>query len=111
MIQIISSAQAASAAPAASGGSLLQLIPLVLFGIAIYFLMMRPQSKRAREQQVMLAGLAAGDEVVMAGGLLGRLIEVDPQFSTAEVAPGVQVRIQTSSVQMVLLKDTIKKGQ
>ena len=109
MIHIISNAWAA--APGSSGSEgLLQFLPLILFGVAIYFLMMRPQSKRAREQRAMLAALAVGDEVVMAGGLLGRLTEVGPQFSVVEVAPGVVVKIQTASVQMVLPKDTIKKA-
>ncbi|MHB8253499.1 MAG: preprotein translocase subunit YajC [Acidiferrobacter sp.] len=114
MISIISNAWAAAPAPnaAAQGdGGFLQFLPLILFGVAIYFLMMRPQSKRAREQRAMLAALAVGDEVVMAGGLLGRLTEVGPQFSMAEVASGVVVKVQTASVQMVLPKDTIKKAQ
>jgi len=114
MIHIISNAWAAApASNAAVNGDAgyLQFLPLILFGVAIYFLMMRPQSKRAREQRAMLAALAPGDEVVVAGGLLGRLTEVGPQFSTLEMAPGVLVKIQTASVQMVLPKDTIKKAQ
>lgn len=113
MIHIISSAWAAApavGAPPPAGAGILQFLPLILFGIAIYFLMMRPQSKRARELKAMLAALAPGDEVVMAGGLLGRLTEVGPQFSLAEVAPGVTVKIQTASVQLVLPKDTLRKA-
>ena len=114
MMPIIANAWAATPASpvvANQGAGFIQFLPLILFGVAIYFLMMRPQAKRAREQRQMLAALAPGDEVVMAGGLLGRLTEVGPQFSVAEVAPGVLVKVQTASVQMVLPKDTIKKAQ
>lgn len=114
MMHIIANAWAAAPASpvvANQGAGFLQFLPLILFGVAIYFLMMRPQAKRAREQREMLAALAPGDEVVMAGGLLGRLSEVGPQFSQAEIATGVVVKIQTASVQMVLPKDTIKKAQ
>ncbi|HUW97217.1 MAG TPA: preprotein translocase subunit YajC [Acidiferrobacter sp.] len=112
MIHIISNAWAAAPASSAAGGDggYLQFLPLILFGVAIYFFMMRPQSKRAREQRTMLAALAPGDEVVVAGGLLGRLTEVGPQFSTIEVAAGVAIKIQTASVQVVLPKDTIRKA-
>ena len=113
-MSIIANAWAAApAAPVAAnqGAGFLQFLPLILFGVAIYFLMIRPQAKRAREQRAMLAALAPGDEVVMAGGLLGRLTEVGPQFSVAEIAPGVLVKIQTASVQMALPADTIKKAR
>ncbi len=113
MISLISNAWAAATtpAPAPAGAGFLQFLPLILLVVAMYFLIMRPQNKRAREQRAMLAALTPGDEVVMAGGLLGRLTEVGQQFSMAEVAPGVSVKIQTASVQMVLPKDTLKKGK
>ncbi len=114
MIHIISNAWAAApaaGAPPQGAAGLFQFLPFVLIVVWMYFLIMRPQSKRAREQRAMLAALVAGDEVVMAGGLLGRLTEVGPQYSKAEVASGVVVQIQTSSVQLVLPKGTIGKVQ
>lgn len=89
----------------------MQFTLLFLVGAMMYFLIIRPQGKRAREQKAMLASLVAGDEVVMGGGLLGRLTEVGPQYSMVEIAPGVTVKIQTASVQLVLPKDTIRKAQ
>ena len=114
MIHVISNAWAAAPAAGTSpqgAAGLFQFLPFVLIVVMMYFLIMRPQSKRAREQRAMLAALAVGDEVVMAGGLLGRLTEVGPQYSKAEVASGVSVQIQTSSVQLVLPKGTIGKVQ
>ncbi|WP_298135491.1 preprotein translocase subunit YajC [Acidiferrobacter sp.] len=110
MIHIISNAWAAApAAPPSEAAGLFQFLPLILIVVLMYFLIMRPQNKRAREQRAMLAALTPGDEVVVAGGMLGRLTEVNPQYSKVEVAPGVVVQIQTSSVQLVLPKDTIGK--
>ncbi len=114
MLHIISNAWAAApaaGAPAPGAAGLFQFLPLILIVVLMYFLIMRPQSKRAREQRAMIAALAPGDEVVMAGGLLGRLTQVGPQYSTVEVASGVSVQIQTSSVQLVLPKGTIGKAQ
>jgi len=104
-------AQAPVAAPPSAAEGLMQFLPILFILAIMYFFMMRPQNKRARETREMLAALRAGDEVVMAGGLLGRLTEVGPQYSTAEIASGVTVKIQTASVQLVLPKDTIRKAQ
>ncbi len=114
MIHIISNAWAAAPATAAApqeGSALVQILPFVVIAVLMYVLILRPQSKRAREQRAMLAALAAGDEVVAAGGLLGRLTEVGPQYSMIEIASGVVVQIQTSSVQLVLPKDTVGKAR
>ena len=114
MIHVISNAWAAAPAAGASpqgAAGLFQFLPFVVIVIIMYFLIIRPHHKRTREQRAMLAALAVGDEVVMAGGLLGRLTEVGPQYSKAEVASGVSVQIQTSSVQLVLPKGTIGKVQ
>ncbi len=113
MVHIISNAWAAAPAAGAppEGSVLVQILPFVVIAVLMYVLILRPQSKRAREQRAMLAALAPGDEVVAAGGLLGRLTEVGPQYSMVEVASGVVVKIQTSSVQLVLPKDTIGKAR
>lgn len=114
MMHLIANAWAAApvANPASQGAEgLLQFVPYALIAVMMYFVIIRPQTKRAREQRAMIAALAVGDEVVMAGGLLGRLTEVGPQYAMAEVAPGVCVKIQTASVQLVLPKDTIGKAQ
>lgn len=85
------------------------LIP-VLFIVIFYFLLIRPQQKKAKEHQAMLAKLAAGDEIVTAGGILGRVIEVGDAFVTVEVAEGVRVKIQRFQVTSLVPKGTLKSA-
>ena len=103
----------AQAAPAATGGSdmfgsLGQLLPLVLMFVVLYFVMIRPQMKRQKEQRSMVDALAKGDEVATAGGLIGRVTKLDDQFLNLELAPGVEVRVQRSAVTRVLPKGSLK---
>ena len=106
---LISSAHA-QAAGAAQPNPLMQLLPLVLIFVVFYFLLIRPQTKRAKEHRAMVAALAVGDEVVTGGGLLGKVTEVSDQFLTVEIADGVAVKIQRHTVQSVLPKGTLKSA-
>ena len=106
---LIPSAQA-QAAGGAQPNALMQLLPLVLIFVVFYFLLIRPQTKRAKEHKAMVAALAAGDEVVTSGGILGRITEAGEQFLTVEVAEGVRVKVQRHTVTSVLPKGTLKSA-
>ncbi len=108
---LIASAWAQSA-PAGAGqpNMLMQLLPLILIFVVFYFLLIRPQQKRAKEHRAMVAALSAGDEVVTSGGILGRVTDVGDQFVTVEVADGVQVKLQRHTVSQVLPKGTLKNA-
>ncbi|MFQ5994035.1 MAG: preprotein translocase subunit YajC [Acidiferrobacterales bacterium] len=81
---------------------------MVLFFAIFYFMAIRPQQKRAKDHRSMVASLAKGDEVVTSGGTLGRITHVGEQFVTLEIAEGVSVKVQKSSVAAVMPKGTIK---
>jgi preprotein translocase subunit YajC len=101
----------AQAAPAAQGGTestLLSLLPLVLMFVVLYFIMIRPQMKRQKEHKAMVEALAKGDEVVTAGGLLGKIAKLGDSYLHVEVADGVEIQVQRSAVVQVLPKGTIK---
>ena len=86
------------------------MLPLLLIFVVFYFLLIRPQAKRAKEHQAMVAALGVGDEVVTSGGILGRVTEVGDQFLTVEIADGVQVKVQRHTVASVLPKGTLKSA-
>jgi preprotein translocase subunit YajC len=96
------------AAPAQQGGSMGFILMMGLFFVIFYFMLIRPQSKRAKEHRTMLAALAAGDEVVTSGGILGRVVEVGDNFITLEVADGVQLKVQKGQVAALMPKGTVK---
>jgi preprotein translocase subunit YajC len=98
----------AQAAGGAQPNAFLQLLPLVLIFVVFYFLLIRPQAKRAKEHKAMVAALAVGDEVVTSGGILGKVTETGEQFLTVEVAEGVRVKVQRHTVGAVLPKGTLK---
>ncbi|MDE2089248.1 MAG: preprotein translocase subunit YajC [Gammaproteobacteria bacterium] len=100
----------AGAAPTAGGlggGLETLLFPLVII-LIFYFMLIRPQSKRAKEHRKMLEGLAKGDEVVTNGGVLGRVVEVGEAFVSLEIADGIQVKVQRQAVAALMPKGTIK---
>ncbi len=104
---LISSAWA-QAAPGAPANPLMSFLPLIiLFGI-FYFMLIRPQMKRAKEQRTMIGALSRGDEVVTTGGLLGRIDEMADQFVTLEIADGVRVKVSKQHITAVLPKGTLK---
>jgi preprotein translocase subunit YajC len=90
-------------------GTLELILPLVLmFGI-FYFLLIRPQQKKAKEHKGMVEALGKGDEVITNGGLLAKITEVDDNFLTCKISENVEVKIQRHAVASVLPKGTIKK--
>jgi preprotein translocase subunit YajC len=98
-------------AQAASGGaesSLVSLLPLVLMFVVLYFIMIRPQMKKQKEHKAMIEALAKGDEVVIAGGVLGRVAKLGDSYLNVEVANGVELQVQRASVIQVLPKGTFK---
>jgi preprotein translocase subunit YajC len=107
---IISSAYAQ--APAGGGDAgLVTFLPIILMFVILYFLMIRPQMKRAKEQKAMVEALQKGDEVITAGGLVGRITKLNEQYVTLEVAPQTEVVMQRSAVQVPLPKGTLKTLQ
>lgn len=102
----------AQAAPAGEGSTLMGMLPIVLMFVILYFLMIRPQMKRQKEHRNLVAALAKGDEVVTAGGILGRVVNVGDAYVTVEVSnladKPVEVLLQKASVTTVLPKGTIK---
>jgi preprotein translocase subunit YajC len=90
------------------GSNISSFLPLILMFVAMYFLMIRPQQKRAKEQKAMMDALAKGDEVVTAGGLLGKVSKVSEGYVTLEVSTGTDVVVQKQSVTMLLPKGTLK---
>jgi len=99
----------AQAAGAASGPSPLAMpIMMVAFVAIFYFLLIRPQQKKQKEHQAMLSKIAAGDEVVTAGGILGRVIEVGDNFITLEIADNVRIKVQRFQVTSLVPKGTLK---
>ncbi len=106
---LISDALAQNGGQAAPGGTLTSLIfPIALIAI-FYFLLIRPQQKRAKEHKKLVEGLAKGDEVVTSGGIAGRVTDVGETFASVEVANNVEIRLQKSAVAQVLPKGTLKQ--
>ena len=89
-----------------AGSSLFSLLPLVVIFVLFYFLLIRPQQKRAKQHKEMVAALKKGEEIVTNGGLLGKVTEVSVNFVTVEVSSGLNVRIQRQSISQVMPKGT-----
>ena len=98
----------AQGAGGGAGGGFESLILIVLMFGVLYFLMIRPQMKRAKEHKTMIEALQKGDEVVTSGGMLGRVTKINENYVTLDVANNVEVQIQRPAVQLVLPKGTIK---
>ncbi|MBE5314003.1 MAG: preprotein translocase subunit YajC [Xanthomonadales bacterium] len=105
---LISPAFAQAAAPQPSPWS--PLIMLGIFFVVFFFLVIRPQMKRAKEHRNMVSALGKGDEVITSGGLAGRIDDVSDSFITVEVADGVRVKVQKQAVTAVLPKGTLKSA-
>jgi len=105
---LISNAYAQAAGAADPTGGLMGLLPLILMFVVLWFLMIRPQMKRAKEHKAMVEALAKGDEVVTGGGIAGRVTEVGDSFVQIEVAPNTVVAVQKQAVATVLPKGTLK---
>ncbi|WP_242490084.1 preprotein translocase subunit YajC [Noviherbaspirillum cavernae] len=87
---------------------MMSFLPIILMFVVLYFLMIRPQMKRQKEQKSMMEALAKGDEVVTAGGILGKVVKVTDAYVTLEIADGTEVVAQKASVATLLPKGTIK---
>lgn len=97
-----------TAAPAQAGGMTSLVMMMVIFVLFLYFGVWRPQSRRAKEQQTLMDSLAKGDEVVTAGGILGRITKITDQYITLSVASNVDIVMQKSTIVSVLPKGTLK---
>ena len=104
----ISSAYAQAAPAAQQPGLMSPLVMMLLFFAVFYFIAIRPQMKRAKEHRAMVSALAKGDEIVAAGGILGRVEDIGDSFITVEVADGVRLKLQKHAISAVLPRGTIK---
>ena len=104
---LITPAYAQGTGGSAGGGIESMILIFLMFGV-LYFLMIRPQMKRAKEHKTLIEALQKGDEVITAGGVLGRISKVSEGYVTLEIASNVEVQVQRSAVQLVLPKGTIK---
>jgi len=96
-------------APGIGGdGGLMSFLPIILMFVLLYFLMIRPQMKRAKEQKTMIDALQKGDEVIAVGGLLGKIVELNDQYATLEIASETKIMVQRPAIQTLLPKGTIK---
>ena len=86
----------------------MSFLPIILMFVVLYFLMIRPQMKRQKEQKAMIDGLAKGDEIVTAGGVVGKVTKVSDGYVTVEVAEGTEIIMQKAAVTLLLPKGTIK---
>jgi preprotein translocase subunit YajC len=107
---LISEAFAQTAPSGLGGMDLMGMLPLVLMFVLLYFLLLRPQMRRAKEQKQMIASLQKGDEVVTSGGTLGRVTKISDNYVNVEIAPNVEITVQRPSVQTLLPKGTIKSA-
>lgn len=106
---LISTAYAqAAGAPAQQGFDIMGLLPMVAILVLFYFMLIRPQQKRAKETKAMLDALQKGDEVVTAGGVVGRITKISENYVGVEIAENVEINVQRPAVSLVLPKGTIK---
>ena len=99
----------AQASSTADGG-LFGMLPILLMFVVMWFIMIRPQMRKAKEHKKLLEELQKGDEVVAAGGIMGRITRLDETVVTVQIAPGVDVQIQRPAIQLVLPKGSLKES-
>jgi preprotein translocase subunit YajC len=107
---MIGTAYAQAAGGAQGGDTLLGMLPIILMFVILYFLMIRPQMKKAKEHRTMLEALQKGDEVV-AVGILGRIEKITDNYVSLEIAPNTTIQVQKSAVTTLLPKGTIKDAR
>jgi preprotein translocase subunit YajC len=90
---------------------LIGFLPIILMFVLLYFLMIRPQMRRAKETKQMIEALQKGDEVITAGGVVGRIARLGEQYMTLEIAPNTEITVQRAAVQTLLPKGTLKSIQ
>jgi preprotein translocase subunit YajC len=108
---VIISPAYAQAAPAGGDPGFIGFLPIILMFVLLYFLMIRPQMKRAKEHKQMVEALQKGDEVITAGGVLGRITKIGDAYIGVEIAPNTEISVQRASVQTLLPKGTLKSIQ
>lgn len=97
-LNLLSAAAAPDAPPA-----WMQFLPLVAMGVIFWFLILRPQMRRQKEQQAKIAGIKKGDQVLTGGGLVGKVLKVDEHYAEIEIAPNVKVKAVKSTISDVIL--------
>jgi preprotein translocase subunit YajC len=107
---MIGTAFAQSGASPGGSDTLVGLLPIVLMFVIMYFIMIRPQMKKAKEHKTMLEGLQKGDEVV-AVGILGRIDKITDNYVSLEIAPNVTIQVQRQAVTTLLPKGTVKEAR
>jgi preprotein translocase subunit YajC len=105
---MISLAHAQTAGATDPTGGLMQMLPLILMFVVLWFLMIRPQMKKAKEHKALLEALAKGDEVVTQGGIVGKVTKIGDGYVTIEIAANTEVVVQKPSIGLVLPKGTLK---
>lgn len=108
LIGLFSPVVLADAAAAQGPGMISNIVMLAGFLIIFYFMLIRPQSKRAKQHQSLINNLAKDDEVVTTGGLLGRITKVSDQFIVVSIADGIEVKVQRQAISASLPKGTLK---
>lgn len=101
-------AQSTSAAPGGGDGMMAQFLIIGLMFVLMYFFMIRPQVKKAKEHKLMTEALQKGDEVVALGGILGKITKVGDAYVTLEIAPNTEITVQRAAIGNLLPKGTIK---
>jgi len=105
---LISPAYAQAAGAASQSDTLLTFLPMIAIFVVFYFLLIRPQQKKAKDARAMLDALEKGNEIVTAGGIVGRITRLTDQYATLEVAPNVEMTVQRGAISQLLPKGTIK---
>ena len=108
LLQGLVSPAYAQAAPTSPGGDFMAFLPMIAIFVVFYFLLIRPQQKKAKETRAMLDALQKGDEIAMAGGMVGRISKLNDQYAVVEIAPNVEVNVQRGAISQLLPKGTIK---
>jgi preprotein translocase subunit YajC len=103
---LISNAYAQAAAGPMDG--ITSFLPIILMFAVLYFLMIRPQQKKAKEHKALLEALSKGDEVITNSGIGGRITKVGDEFVTVEIAENVQIQMQKGAIVVVLPKGSLK---
>lgn len=101
--------QAWAADAPAQADPIMSFLPLILIFVVFYFLLIRPQQKRAKEHKTMVEGLKKGDWIVTNGGLLGKVTDLGENFAKVQVSEGVEVKIQRAAVAALMPKEAVKE--
>ena len=107
---LISNAYAQTAGAAGPMDGVMQFLPIILMFVVLYFMMIRPQQKKAKEHKALVEALGKGDEVITQGGMAGRITKVADDFVTIAIAENVEAQFQKAAIAVVLPKGTLNKN-